>query len=66
MKKSIFWTGVIISILGIILSFLTKLYINSPRPEPGSSLYGTNQTYWVGLTIIGIILLIVGSLMNKK
>jgi len=65
MKKSIFWTGVIISILGIILSFLTKLYINSPRPEPGSS-PGTNQIYWIGLTIMGIILLIVGSLMKKK
>ena len=57
MQKGMFWTGLIITLAGIILFFLSGA---SPPEIPG--IYGSNQIYWIFLTLIGLIITIAGAI----
>ena len=60
MKKSVIWTGVVLFILGVILFFLAGS-TSGPAIIPF-----LNQTWWMGLAIVGIIVLIIGAVLKSK
>jgi len=69
MNKCIFWTGIAILVIAVIIFFLSGS-TSGPSPELAkptvSFLYGTNQFYWILLGFIGIIIAIVGAFLKPK
>ena len=65
MKKILFWTGLAILVIGLILFFLAGA--TGPENQPlVPSIYQTNQAYWLALSFAGFILIVAGLLMKFK
>ncbi|MBS3075992.1 DUF2919 family protein [Candidatus Pacearchaeota archaeon] len=65
MKKIIFWAGIIVLIVGLILFFLAGA--TGPDNQPWvPSVYQTNQAYWLALSLAGFVLIALGLFMKFK
>lgn len=63
MRAAILWIGLVLFLAGAVLIFLSGS--SGPNAEPTvPSLYGTNQSLWTGMTIIGLIMLITGIVLR--
>jgi len=63
MGKILLWVGLIGVIVFVLIGFLSGA-TNGPDMKPILPLvYGTNQTIWLFLTIISIILFVIGLIM---
>jgi hypothetical protein len=59
MRKIIFWIGVAVFLLSILCGFLAGS-TSGPDLKPTLPIvYGTNQLMWLGLALLGLIVLIV-------
>ncbi len=69
MKKVVFWSGVIIFVLGFLTFFLSGS-TSGPTPESSTPtvpfLYGTNQIYWMLIALAGVVLIIVGAILKNR
>ena len=69
MRKNILWTGIIVFVLGVLLIFLSGASNGPSEAEQTPMIpliYGTNQTLWLALAVVGIITTIVGLCLKKK
>jgi len=64
MRRSVFWIGLILLILGIVLFFLAGAVLGGNKII--SLLYGTNQIWYVLIAIVGLIITIIGLFLKKK
>ena len=65
MKKNIFWIGIIILVVGLILFFLAGA-TGSGNEALVPLIYQTNQAYWLALTLAGFIVLVAGLMIKSK
>ena len=65
MKKNIFWTGIIILVVGLILFFLAGA-TDSGNAALVPLIYQTNQAYWLALTLAGFVVLVAGLVIKSK
>jgi len=56
--KIILWIGVVFLVVGFVAGFLSGA-TNNGQPIL-SFIYGTNQIMWMGVTVVGAIMTIVG------
>lgn len=64
MKKKVLIWGIVLLILGIILEFLSGATLPGNVTIP--LIYGSNQTLWLFVAAIGLIILVVGLILKKK
>jgi len=64
MRKGIFWTGVIILVVGFLLNFLAGATLPGEVRIP--LIYGSNQTGWLFVSFVGLIIAIVGAIKRAK
>jgi len=60
MRKRIFWTGIIILVAGFLFNFLAGATLPGNVTIP--LVYGSNQTGWLAVSFIGLIITIVGAI----
>jgi len=64
MRKKVVVTGVILLVAGFILNFLAGATLPGGFQIP--LLYGSNQTFWLFVSFVGLITGIVGIFLKKK
>lgn len=65
MKKIIFWVGISVLIIGLILFFLAGA--TGPENQPWvPSLYQTNQAIWLALALAGFVLIAISMFLKSK
>jgi len=64
MRKKVVVTGVILLVAGFILNFLAGATLPGNFTIP--LLYGSNQTFWLFVSFVGLITGIVGIFLKKK
>ncbi|MDD5590000.1 MAG: hypothetical protein PHQ47_02400 [Candidatus Portnoybacteria bacterium] len=63
MGKILTWGGLIIAAVFFIIGFLAGA-TNGPDMTPiWPAVYGSNQTLWAGLMVLGLILFVIGLVM---
>lgn len=64
MRKKVVIIGVIVLVAGFILNFLAGATLPGGFQIP--LLYGSNQTFWLFISFVGLITGIVGLILKKK
>ncbi len=64
MRKGIFVTGLVILILGILLSFLAGAILPGNFTIP--LVYGSNQILWLFVAAVGFIAAVVGLFLKSR
>jgi len=64
MKTAVFWTGIAVLILSIILGILAGAVFPGNATVP--VIYGSNQVAYVFTAIIGIVIAVAGAALGKK
>ena len=60
MGKVLLWGGLVMAVVFLIIGFLAGA-TNGPASQPiWPAVYGSNQTLWAGLMLLGLILFIIG------
>lgn len=62
MRKAVLYTGLVLLLGGIIVGFLAGAVLPGNVTIP--LIYGSNQTLWLFVTAVGLIVLIVGAIMK--
>jgi len=63
MGKILLWGGLIMAVAFLLIGFLAGA-TNGPDLKPiWPAVYGTNQTLWAGLMLLGIIFFLIGLVM---
>jgi len=66
MKKIIFWPGVALFFLSFLAGFLAGSRSGPELRPTVPFLYGTNQTLWMFLAFVGIVVIVVGAILKEK
>lgn len=61
MRKSVLFAGIIVLVIGFVL-----LVLGGANPPKIPLIYGSNQTYWMLFSVVGLIIVIVGLILKKK
>jgi hypothetical protein len=64
MRKNVLILGIIILILGFIINFLAGAVLPGNFTIP--LIYGSNQTFWLFVSFVGLIVGIIGLILKKK
>jgi hypothetical protein len=64
MRKNVLILGIIILILGFIINFLAGAVLPGNFTIP--LVYGSNQTFWLFVSFVGLIVGIIGLILKKK
>lgn len=64
MRKSVLILGIILLVGGLIINFLAGAVLPGNVTIP--LIYGSNQTLWLFVSFIGLIIGIVGLILRKK
>jgi len=64
MKKSVLIIGIVLFFGGFILNFLAGAILPGNVTIP--LVYGSNQIFWVFVSVVGFIFAIVGLILKKK
>lgn len=62
MRKAVLYTGLVLFLGGIIIGFLAGAVLPGNVTIP--LIYGSNQTLWLFVMLVGLIVLIVGAVMK--
>jgi len=63
MGKVLLWVGLIMTVVFLIVTFLSGATNGSANEPIWPAIYGTNQTLWAGLMFLGLILFVIGLIM---
>jgi len=64
MRQVLLWGGLVVAFVSFAL-FILSGSTSGPELKPTwPAIYGTNQTIWGGLVILGLVLFVVGLIMT--
>ncbi len=66
MRKTAFWTGLLLLLAGIVLIFLSGSRDAESLEPTIPALYNINQALWTGMAVIGFVLVIISIFIGKK
>lgn len=64
MRKSVLIWGIVLLIGGFIINFLAGAVLPGNFTIP--LIYGSNQTLWLFLSFVGLVMAVVGLILRKK